>query len=494
LIAAIILAAGGSQRFGSPKQLVEYRGENIVRRSARAAHEAGLEPVIVVAGEEAKEIENLIEGIPVELVRNPNWRNGQASSLRAGVVQAMAAGSDAALVMLADQPLVDAGCIRHMMKKFDRDHQLVAAAYSGTIGVPALFGAQYFGALLELTGDAGAGRWLRDNRESVTTIEMPEAAVDIDTPADLPKHGSARERFLAFRRKQRKAPPLAAQTVQARGLEFAVFTSPPVDGAIPLLCINGGLHFGHEVLWPALAPLSEKRQLIFFDQRGRGKSQAPPGARAARIEHDALDVPAIRSALGIERWNVLGHSWGGAIAMLATAEDQSAVERLVLVDAVGPTSEWLARLHSAAVARLTGETRDHLEKLDPEDLYVDDIARHAEYASALYPAWFADRDFGSIFSSPRANSATGAAVAARLRREGYDWRDRIASIRIPALILHGEDDILDVSVPLSIAKLIEGSTVSLIPHAGHMPFWEAPEEFFSRVNTFLAPSERHESL
>ena len=180
--------------------------------------------------------------------------------------------------------------------------------------------------------------------------------------------------------------------------------------------------------------------------------------------------------------------------MLATAEDQAAVNKLVLVDAVGPTSEWLSRLHSAAVARLSGEQREHLERLDPNDLHVDEIARHAEYASALYPAWFADRDFGSIFSSPRANSATGAAVAARLRREGYDWRDRIASIRTPTLILHGADDILDVSVPESLANLIPESTVVLIDHAGHMPFWEAPEDFFSHVNTFLAPSERHESL
>src|SRR5215207_7636550 len=100
---------------------------------------------------------------------------------------------------------------------------------------------------------------------------------------DAIHHGGARERFLAFRRKQRKAPPLSEQTVRARGLDFAVFTSPGVDGQLPLLCINGGLHFSHDVLWPALAPLSANRQLIFFDQRGRGKSQQPPGPRKAAI-------------------------------------------------------------------------------------------------------------------------------------------------------------------------------------------------------------------
>ena len=297
--------------------------------------------------------------------------------------------------------------------------------------------------------------------------------------------GAARARFLAFRRKQKKAPPLARRIVRARGLEFAVYTSPAVEGQLPLLCINGGLHFGHDVLWPALAPLSANRQLVFFDQRGRGNSQQPPGARTARLEHDAGDVPAIRNAMGIDKWNVLGHSWGGGIAMLATAEDQNAVNRLVLVDAVGPTSDWLSRLHSVAVNRLGGDKREALERLDPRALYEDDVDVHAAYTSALYPAWFADLEFGAIFSSPKANSRTGAAVASRLRREGYDWTDRISSIRVPTLIVHGDRDLLDVSVAESINRLIPRSTMRIVEHSGHMPFWESPEEFFSAVESFL---------
>jgi pimeloyl-ACP methyl ester carboxylesterase/CTP:molybdopterin cytidylyltransferase MocA len=442
--------------------------------------------VLVVAGDDAARVTQAVEGIPgVEVVVNDMWHTGQASSLRAGVARAIETGCDAVLIMLSDQPLVDAGCLRKLISHFGHGHQAVAAKYSGVLGVPALFGAKYFGALLEMEGDHGAGRWLRENAERVVAVELPEAATDVDTPADLPSHGSARARFLAFRRGQRKAPPLTPHTVQARGLEFAIFTTPPVSDTLPLLCINGGLQFGHEVLWPALAPLSEKRQLIFFDQRGRGKSQQPPGARSARIEHDALDVPAIRSALGILKWNVLGHSWGGGIAMLSTAADQGAVHRLVLVDAVGVTSDWLSRLHSSAVSRLTGERRERLARLDPAALHADDVDTHSEYAAALYPAWFADRDFASIFAAPRAHSVTGAAVAARLRSGGYDWTDRVANIRTPTLVIHGEEDILGTEVPASIARLIAGAKMSLLSHAGHMPFWEAPAEFFALVDSFL---------
>ena len=84
-------------------------------------------------------------------------------------------------------------------------------------------------------------------------------------------------RYLAFRRTLGPRPPLVHHTVRARGLDFAVYRTPTVAGTVPLLCINGGLLFDHSLLWPALAALAAHRQLIFFDQRGRGRSASPPG-------------------------------------------------------------------------------------------------------------------------------------------------------------------------------------------------------------------------
>jgi proline iminopeptidase len=189
--------------------------------------------------------------------------------------------------------------------------------------------------------------------------------------------------------------------------------------------------------------------------------------------------------LEIERWDLLGHSWGGGIAMLATVLDQPAVRRLVLVDSVGPDSDWLSELHPHAVGRLEGDRKAVLAALDPSSLHTDDVAAHATYTSALYPAWFADRDFASIFAAPCASSLTGAAVAARLRSEGYTWLESIRSITVPTLVVHGEDDLLPVAVARRIASEIRGAQLAIIPHAGHMPFWEAPEEFFGIVERFL---------
>lgn len=297
---------------------------------------------------------------------------------------------------------------------------------------------------------------------------------------------SPRERFIAFRRSLPHAPRLHHTRVAVRGLDFAVYNTPEVHGATPLVCVNGGLLFSHKLLWPALSPLAQRRQLIFYDQRGRGESGAPPGLQAARIEHDAGDLAALRTALGYRRWDVLGHSWGGGIAVLGAEQDREGVRKLVLVDAVGPRSEsWLPHLHDAALARLAAPQRAVLQHIDPVTLLTGEPAAHSAYARAIYPAWFADPEMAQLFVPPRSESRTGAAVAARLRREGYDWTALVRAVQVEALVLHGADDLLPTSVARELVALLPNARLSIIPQAGHMPFWEQPEAFFGRVEQFL---------
>ena len=297
---------------------------------------------------------------------------------------------------------------------------------------------------------------------------------------------SSADRLAAFRRARGRPPRRDRRTVLARGLAFAVWTTPAVAGAVPLVCVNGGLLFDHASLWPSFAPLAERRQLVFYDQRGRGASQPPPGARAARIEHDAGDLGALRESLGIAQWDVLGHSWGGGIAALGAALDLAGTRRVVLVDAVAPTGWWLPTLHAAAVRRLTGDDRAALEALDPAALAEPDPVIHSAYARAFAPAWFADVALAPLFTPPVTEGVTGPAVAARLRREGYDWSDRLRALDRPSLVIHGEQDALPVRVAEELVKLLPQATLSVVPGAGHMPFWEQPELFFPEVERFLS--------
>ena len=296
----------------------------------------------------------------------------------------------------------------------------------------------------------------------------------------------SRADFIAFRRSLGRTAPLDRMTVRARGIAFAVWTSPPVAGATPLLLVNGGLIHDHALLWPALSPLAAERQVILYDQRGRGASQAPDDPATARIEDDAEDIGALRRALGIRQWDVLGHSWGGGIAMLGVARDLAGTRRLVTVDAVGPTSAWMGPLHLEALARLDGVDRATVEQLGEHALHDPDPAIHGAHNKAMYHAWFADRDLAEYLAAPLATNVTGSAIAARLRREGYDWRESLRALSTPTLVLHGEQDALPPSVALDLTALLPRARTVILPNAGHMPFWEAPQRFFGVTSEFLA--------
>lgn len=322
-------------------------------------------------------------------------------------------------------------------------------------------------------------------RPVVPARVIPSSARALGRASQLP---TAKERFVAFRRSLPRTPPLERQTVRTRGLAFAVFSTPPVShaDATPLLCINGGMLYDHAMLWPALSPLARTRQIILYDQRGRGQSQAPSDSSGATIDDDAADIGALRRALGIRRWDVLGHSWGGGIAMLAASIDEVGTRRLITVDAVGATSDWMAPLRQAVGARLTPVERSAFDAVAESLLEQPDPDLQAAYARAVYPAWFTDADLARSFAPPKVTSITGAAVLARLRREGYDWRVRLRALSVPTLVIHGEEDALPVAVSAELETLLPRSKRLVVPRCGHMPFWEAPEVFFPAVESFLA--------
>jgi proline iminopeptidase len=243
--------------------------------------------------------------------------------------------------------------------------------------------------------------------------------------------------------------------------------------------------YDHALLWPALSPLASGRQVILYDQRGRGATQAPADPTSTTIEDDAEDIGALRRALGIRQWDVLGHSWGGLIALLGVSRDQSGTRRLVTVDAVGPDSSWMPALQANALARVPEENREIVNRLFPL-LVEPDPDVHGTYSRATYPAWFVDPELAAYFAPPSASSLSGSSVAASLRKNGYDWRAQLGALSTLTLVLHGEGDALPVSVAHDLIGILPRAHLALIPNAGHMPFWEAPRRFFELVESFLA--------
>jgi CTP:molybdopterin cytidylyltransferase MocA len=118
---------------------------------------------------------------------NERWADGLALSLAAGMREVVRhdPACDGVLIATSDQPLVDHLALRTLLDAFDDDNRVVAAEYEGTIGVPAVIGREHFGAPEALTGDAGAGKWLRSRGVEVRRVPMAGAEMDIDEADDL---------------------------------------------------------------------------------------------------------------------------------------------------------------------------------------------------------------------------------------------------------------------------------------------------------------------
>jgi molybdenum cofactor cytidylyltransferase len=182
---AVVLAAGGSSRLETPKQLIKFRGETLVRRAVRAAADAQCAPVVVVVGENGEAIEAELRGTSAVVVPNPEWQRGLGTSIRCGLRQ-VADSVEAIVLLTCDQPLVDDAVIAELIATRERTGKpIVASRYANTLGVPALFDRSCFAALLALPDDSGAKALIASRPDDVAIVDFEPGAVDIDTPEDL---------------------------------------------------------------------------------------------------------------------------------------------------------------------------------------------------------------------------------------------------------------------------------------------------------------------
>lgn len=185
-VACLVMAAGGSRRFGTSKQLVVIRGKALLLHSVEAALASGCQPVVVVLGDQAERIEPCLASLAVRCVLNPTWQSGLGSSIACGV-SALTEGIDAAVVLLADQYGIASDHLRNLVDQFSSNPEKIVATRTGDcVGPPTLFPAKFFPELRSLSGDHGARSILNQHAGQVLSIPAPESLRDIDTLGDLP--------------------------------------------------------------------------------------------------------------------------------------------------------------------------------------------------------------------------------------------------------------------------------------------------------------------
>jgi molybdenum cofactor cytidylyltransferase len=181
MIAGLILAAGESRRMGTDKATLVYGGRTFLEAIVQTLREAEIEPIVVVLGHHAEEIQRQVNLEATQLVINPDYRSGQTSSLQTGLRALSANDPEAILLCLVDHPAISAGTVRSLVATFRLSGApVVIPTYRGRRGHPVLIGRQVFGDLLVLASDLGADSVVRKYRPATQFVEVEDEGVVID--------------------------------------------------------------------------------------------------------------------------------------------------------------------------------------------------------------------------------------------------------------------------------------------------------------------------
>lgn len=256
--------------------------------------------------------------------------------------------------------------------------------------------------------------------------------------------------------------------------------------ATPLMVVNGGPGFDHTylLLSPAWDALAKNRRVVVYDQRGTGRSTGDHKNQTFTLKDQIDDLEALRAHLGLERMELLGHSWGGYLAMAYAAVHPERVTHLFIVDSAAPLLKDTIFLFKEVFPQ-TEERRDALDfAIDMGDKDALEKKTH-EYLTMLFYSPEKRDAFVAALPASVFRKEVNEAVVADVTR--FDLNPEIRKFKFPVMVITGRFD-MNVAplVAYKIHQAIPGSKFRVFERSGHLPFYEEPDAFVQTVEDFLA--------
>jgi proline iminopeptidase len=297
------------------------------------------------------------------------------------------------------------------------------------------------------------------------------------------------------------AEPTAARASERRvPAGDASLYARDIGAGRPLIVLHGGPDFDHGYLLPELDELADSYRLIYYDQRGRGKSADNVRPEDVTLASDVDDLDKVRQYFNLDAPVLLGHSWGTVLALEFALRRPALVSHLVLMNPAPASAAQVAALRQSYLAQL-GSDMDRQRAITAGTAYKegDPEAVAARYRIHFKYALQRPADYEKLMARMsegfRSQGRTGIlkawAVEDRLYRDtwqapGYDLLPRLHTLRIPTLVIVGERDFIPPAIATEIAKALPGATLVTIPECGHFAYLECGSAVRRALNNFFA--------
>lgn len=293
--------------------------------------------------------------------------------------------------------------------------------------------------------------------------------------------------FLSFGCRQQKDLYVEDGTKIIDGIEL--YYKILGDGE-PIVILHGGPGLDHSYFLPQMAELADDFQLIFFDQRLSGLSSSDIDSTAISMDHFVEDVEGIRKALNLQKMNLMGHSWGGLLAMFYAIKHPDNLKSLILVSPTAASVSLMMKSQQILSQRFTQEDRlQRMQIVQSEAFKNGEPSAFADlFRLSFKPSFYQRALLDSLTLELPSNFAANSAKLQLLFRDmgEYDIHSELSKIACRALIVHGDYDAIPLEAIDNIHQNIPNSEIVILENCGHFPFIETPEPFFEHIKKFMA--------